>query len=164
MIQKLHLTQVFVNEEQDMKSRDGRSFKSCRTAIKAKEYGDKWLSGFAQKATADKLKEQVKSSGDAGHEIELEITESDKLDKEGKPYTNWKFVNKEVQQASKLAQIEFSVAKHDLQIKELQEAVKKLLSGERVEVPKAKVAGTDIDYPTPASDGGDDINPDDIPW
>ena len=117
MIQKLHLTQVFINPEQEFKSGDGRTFKSCRTALKAKEYGDKLLSGFASKETADELKADV-SKGE--YEIELDITESDKLDKNGKPYTNWKFVNKEAKSELEITNLKVSIANINKRLSEVE--------------------------------------------
>lgn len=100
---KLTITKIFKKERTS--ARTGKPYISL--SIQTKEYGSRYLSGFGSKET-DKWKE--------GDVVELDVTESEKTDKDNKPYLNWKLVEK----PDEVAQLAFSVAKHDMQIKEIQ--------------------------------------------
>ena len=108
---KLTLTKLFSKEQISKKT--NKPFTSL--SIKTKEHGDRFLSGFGSKET------QGWREGDV---IELDVTESDKLDKLGKPYLNWKLPNREDKVIERFSKIEFSLAKHDSQIRELREFIR----------------------------------------
>lgn len=84
---KLKITRVFIDKTPTQ-------YGSFKTAIKCNEYGDRWLSGFAKKF---EYKE--------GDEVELDVVESDKKGKDGKPYLNWKFINNEAKQQLEIANL-----------------------------------------------------------
>lgn len=82
MIQKLTLTAVI--RKSMVSTRTNKPYTSV--SIKAKEHGDRYLSGFGS-AKTDSWKE--------GDVVTLEVTESEKLDKNGKPYLNWDHIDNE---------------------------------------------------------------------
>ncbi len=59
-------------------SKQGKPY--TRMSIKVASRGDRYLSGFANVSNAD---------WEVGDEVDVVITESDKLDKTGKPYLNF---------------------------------------------------------------------------
>jgi hypothetical protein len=118
---KLTITQIGSPKTVTTKYGDKR-----KSYIKAKEHGDKFLNIWCNKET-DNWKE--------GSVVEVE----DVVEREynGKMYYDVKQINKDTQQANELGQIKFALAKHDFQIKELQEQVKKLVGvKEEVQVPE----------------------------
>ena len=105
MIQKITITRVYIDKEPTQ-------YGSFKTAIKTKEYGDRWLNGFAKKF---EYKEN--------DTIELDIEEVEYLSKKtGKTEKalNWKFVNNEAKQQLEIANL-------SAQIKRLKEDVAILL-------------------------------------
>lgn len=108
MIQKLTITKVWV----DTKPTQYGSFK---TNFKCTEYGDRWISGFA--------KECNWKEGDV---VELDIVESDKKDIEGKPYINWKFINKEDEMKKRVIGLEISVGNLKVKVEQIIAEIKKM--------------------------------------
>lgn len=101
MIQKVTIKSVWIDKVPTQ-------YGSFKTNFKCKEYGDRWISGFARGCNW--------KDGDI---VELDIITSDKKDKENKPYLNWKFVNKEKTMELEITQIKFALSKHDHYLKEV---------------------------------------------
>lgn len=93
MIQKLTLTAVI--RKAQVSARTGKPYTSL--SIKAKEHGDRYLSGFGS-AKTDSWKE--------GDVVMLEVTESEKLDKNGKPYLNWDHIDNEKLMEQRISDLE----------------------------------------------------------
>ncbi len=108
---KLTLTQSTITQR--VSKRTGKPFNS--QTLKATEYGDRFIGGFASKETM---------YWKAGDVIDVIITESKELDKTGKPYINWELEKKETAEQVRMNQLEFRLAKHETQIKEIQDFIK----------------------------------------
>ena len=115
MTQKLTLT--FVKREEKISPRNNKPYTSM--TIKAKEHGDRYISGFNSKET---------SYWKEGDVVEVEVTESDKSDKEGRPYLNWKPVDKE-------KALEDRVVSLEKQVRELVEFINKHFTSAGTPVP-----------------------------
>lgn len=105
MSEKVTLTRVY-RDDQERTSASGKKYR--KMSIKTSLHADRWISGFQNSATKD-WKE--------GDTVELTITQSDKKDKEGRPYLNFEvpraeFATKaEVQAlADRLEIVEFTMA------------------------------------------------------
>lgn len=107
-IQKLTINKIWI----DPKPTQYGSFK---TNFKFKEYGDKWISGFA--------KETKWREGDV---VEIDVHDNEKgtKDKEGNVYMNWKFVSQEKKIEDEIAQIKFSIANIHKKIDEIVKHIK----------------------------------------
>lgn len=108
---KLTITRIFSKAQ--ISTRTGKPFTSL--SLLTKEYGGRYLSGFASKET-EGWKE--------GLEVELDVTESDKKDKDGKPYLNWKLPNRETAVDARINKIEFSIANIHRKIDEIVKHIK----------------------------------------
>ena len=93
MIQKLTLTTVI--RKAQVSARTNKPYTSL--SIKTKEHGDRYLSGFGS-AKTDSWKE--------GDVVTLEVTESEKLDKNGRPYLNWDHIDQEKLMEQRILDIE----------------------------------------------------------
>lgn len=107
MIKKVKLTKLWVDKTPTQ-------YGSFKTNFQCAEYPNKWISGFAKQC-----------DWKIGDEVELNITESDKLDKEGNPYINWKMPDVDSKKDVQIGQMLFAIGKHDSQIKEIQEFIRK---------------------------------------
>jgi len=72
-------------EGNPLKTKDGRNYE--RVAIKCEEYEDRWISGFG---------EERNKNWEIGDVVEIEIYESDKKDKDGNPYLNFRMPSNRV--------------------------------------------------------------------
>ncbi len=85
-MRQVTLTKIFRSDKDKagnpLKTSDGRPYE--RVAIKTEEYGERWLSGFGNKANSY-WKER--------DEVEINIKEADKTDKDGRPYLNFEMPN-----------------------------------------------------------------------
>ncbi len=113
MIQKLTLTTVI--RKSMVSSRTNKSYTSL--SIKTKEHGDRYLSGFGS-AKTDSWKE--------GEIVTLEVTESEKLDKNGKPYLNWDHVDNEKLMEEKISYLQEEIKKITLGLTQLAVRIVKL--------------------------------------
>ena len=93
MIQKLTLTTVI--RKPMVSPRTNKPYTSL--SIKAKEHGDRYLSGFGS-AKTDGWKE--------GDVVTLEVTESEKLDKNNRPYLNWDHIDNEKLMEQRIVDLE----------------------------------------------------------
>ena len=111
MIKKIKIDSIFVNPEVEIVSKKektlGKKYKLCKVSVKttadSKEYPERYLntSIFEYVDAKDKSKnrsatdqaEHFKSQND-GQEILVDVTESEVLDKEGRPYLNFKKLTK----------------------------------------------------------------------
>lgn len=107
MIQKLTITKLF--EKQQVSTRTNKPFTSL--SLLTTEYGSRYLSGFGSKES---------SSWKIGDVVEVDVTESEKLDKNGKPYLNWSLIKK----PDEMASIKATLAKHERLINEIVEHIK----------------------------------------
>lgn len=105
MSEKVTLTRVY-RDDTERTGASGKPYK--KMSIKTSLHADRWISGFQNSSTKD-WKE--------GDTVELTIKQSEKLDKEGRPYLNFdvpraEFATKaEVQAlADRLEIIEFTMA------------------------------------------------------
>src|SRR3990167_2193967 len=73
---ELTITKITRNQRTSVKT--GKPFTSV--GIQTIEYASRWLSGFGS---------QVNAGWNEGDKISVEVTESAKLDKEGRPYLNF---------------------------------------------------------------------------
>lgn len=108
---KLTLTQVFI--KQQVSAKTGKPYTSL--SLKATEYGDRFISGFGSKES---------ENWKAGDVVEVEVTESEKMDRTGKPYLNWKLQKKEDITSLEISRLQFTVAKHEAYIRDIQEWIK----------------------------------------
>jgi len=122
------LTLTFVNRIEKISQRTNKPFTSM--SIKAQEYGDRYISGFGNKANENW------KAGDV-----VEVDEVKEVEKDGKTYLNFempKFGNNgEVMKS--LERVENMLTKLHLGITEIHNVL--------VPKPKSKVPGTDMDYP-----------------
>lgn len=136
------LTLTYVNRT-PRTSQAGKPFVSL--SIKASEYGDKYLSGFGNKAN------EGWKVGDV-----VEVAEVKEVNKAGKVYLNFEMPSNKVDNSeinAKLDQILGYLAKHNLLITELVE--------EKRKHEKVTIIGTEVPYPTPEDEG---INLDEPPF
>lgn len=154
------LTLTYVNRTERVSARTNKPFTSL--SLKAREYNDKFLSGFGNKENAHWKEGDV-----------VEVASVTEVSKDGKIYLNFEMpkyggngTGAEVMKA--LERIENKLALLNLGVTELV-AHKRKQTGE--DVPK--VAGTDIPYPEdeyqgqptfdkPEDDGLDQLNPDEF--
>lgn len=136
------LTLTYVNRT-PRTSRTGKPFISL--SIKATEHGDKYLSGFGNKAN---------EGWQVGQEVE--VAEIKEVIKDGKVYLNFEMPSNKVDNSevsAKLDQVLSYLAKQSLLIAELVEDKRKH--------EKVMIQGTDIPYPQPEDEG---INLDEPPF
>lgn len=81
-------------EGNQLMSRQGKPY--SRQTLKVESKGDRFISGFLNANTRD-----IK----VGDELDITIVESDKLDKNGKPYLNWSLPKPQDKVDDKLEQI-----------------------------------------------------------
>lgn len=74
----MKLTLTFVKSEQRTSARTNKPFTS--QSLRSTEYGERYLSGFGSKETIN---------WKVGDVVEVDVKESDKMDKNNKPYLNW---------------------------------------------------------------------------
>lgn len=68
-----------------------------RLVVKTESKGDRYISGFGNEGNTDWA---------VGQEVEIEITESDKLDKKGQPYLNFTTKKPEASNVEVMAKLE----------------------------------------------------------
>lgn len=100
---KLKITKLFTKEEQGLKG------PYTRLAIKAQEYGDKWISGFLGKAT---------EHWQEGMEVDAEVYASEKTDKNGQAYLNFRPLSKLDLLEKRVVEIEKILQKKNVSEKE----------------------------------------------
>lgn len=124
------LTLTFIKRTERTSAKTGKPFTSV--SIKAREYNDKYLSGFGNKENASWKEGDI-----------VEVMDVKEVEKEGKVYLNFEMSksapvgSQEVMTA--ISEINNRVLKMYVMIEELVRAKR--------EGEKTKVTGTDIDYP-----------------
>lgn len=113
-MQKVTLT--FIKATERTSAKTNKPFTSL--SIKTQEHGEKYLSGFQNKDNKDWR---------VGDTVEIEVKESEKLDKEGKPYLNFETPKKTTAQASPeiLSQILTKLGKIDYTVTEIRKHLSK---------------------------------------
>ena len=114
MIEKLRIKGVWIGEEKELTAKKGpnagTTFKVCKIGLftpdEDKKYGGRFIGGsaFASKTqTAKEVAEALKSRVEAfgGEDMILDISESDKADKDGNKYLNFKFPSKKELEVAK---------------------------------------------------------------
>jgi hypothetical protein len=139
-------------------STSGKPFTSV--TLKAKEYGEKFISGFGNKAN---------EGWKVGDEVEVEITEKPSVNKKGENvvYLNFSMPEKSAGfDAKLLSEIANRQISHGLLLQKIWDKL------ENKPKPAPVISGTDIPYPvmkkepnfTPAQADSEDINPAEIPF
>jgi hypothetical protein len=159
---KLTLTQI---TRTPRTSKDGKPFTSV--SIKAKEYGEKFLSGFGNKSN---------EGWTVGQEVEVAtVVEKPGTNKQGQPVVYLNFEMPKTQNGSNdpriaeiLQGVKFLVLANETLNKKL-DAIGNHLSGKSlIKQPvqvSAKVSGTEMDYPVMDKEPNfDDIDPNSIPF
>ena len=108
----MKLTLTYVRGEQKISPRTNKPYESL--SLKSTEYGDRFLSGFGSKETMN---------WKIGDVVEVEVVESDKIDKTGKPYLNWSLPKKPTWE-DELAKVHFSIANIHRKIDQIVEHLK----------------------------------------
>jgi len=120
MIKKITITGIWIGEEKELTAKKGKNagnkFKVCTVGLFTpdtdKEYGGKFLSGSMAKSKAETLKEEINLSKDlGGKEMELNITLSETLNKDGEPFINWRFPTEEMRKDEEIAKLKADLAK-----------------------------------------------------
>lgn len=132
---KITLTHVFIKEQ--VSARTNKPYTSL--SLKTTEYGDRYLSGFGSKETMN---------WKAGDVVEVDVTESDKMDKTGKPYLNWKLPKQMPPAMLEIEGMKTSIARLKFQVGEIEKFIKHNFTndgkpaykgpnfGDRVETPE----------------------------
>ena len=135
-MQSLTITRIYTTDKDKngnpLMSKQGKPY--TRMSIQTQEYGEKWLSGF---------KNQTSGSWKVGEKVDVIVKESGQ-------YLNFETPKKEGIADEKLEKILNALTGINLKLSAIFDHV--------VPAQKAKIAGTDIDYPE------DDIDPEDIPF
>jgi len=126
---KLNLTKVWIDKELT-------KFGSNKVGLKTKEYGDRWVSGFAKDC---KWKE--------GDEIEVDVSESPTKGKDGKPYLNWKFPKKDSGNGAVLFHIDLVERKLKEDIEDLRKRIYKMERWIENSMDKTVAKSVVLDYP-----------------
>lgn len=111
----MKLTLTFVRSEQKISPRTNKPFTS--QSIRSTEYGERYLSGFESKETIN---------WKVGDVVEVEVKESDKLDKNGKPYLNWSLPKPESPVMLRLESVEKVIKGMQREIYQIINEVKRL--------------------------------------
>jgi hypothetical protein len=121
MIKKLKISGIWVGSEEEKVAKTGKNkgktFKTCAvglfTADDDKDYAGRFISGWMDKTKAEVLKKEIiEAKPTGGKEMELGITVSDKKDKDGNFYINWRFVTEEMRKDAEIELLKAELAKN----------------------------------------------------
>lgn len=120
MIKKLKISGIWVGAEEEKIAKTGKnagkSFKTCAVGLFTpdddKDYAGRFISGWMDKTKAESLKKEIdEARPNGGKEMELGITVSDKKDKDGNNYINWRFVTDEMRKDDEIERLKAELAK-----------------------------------------------------
>lgn len=119
MIQKVTIKGIWID-------RTPTQYNTFKTNIKCKEYGDRWISGFAKQC-----------EWKDGDTIELDIFDNAKgiRGKDGNVYLNWAFVNKEKVMEKELTEMKNTVRGHTQELQKIREFLDKNFTSAGTKVP-----------------------------
>ena len=143
-MEKITLTKIDTTDHKGdaLISKQGKPY--SRHTLKIESRGDRFISGFAN---------ETSKQWSVGQEVDIIITESDKMDKNGKPYLNWSLPKKGDLNGKILEDIYSNtetilnkMVAQQIRIEQILEAV----------APKKKVK-EEFDIPYPTRDDSEDV-------